>query len=359
MPTNIVIRTLSYYFKSRGLTDEGEMSGIRTFVQYLRLSQYSMLDPQDLTPCASPPFDHEKADVILRSSDNIDFRVFKLFLSLASSFFETLFDLPQPSVGMSTDMEIKDGLPVIPVSEDSNTLDPLLRFCYPCTLADDPVFENFRDVVNVLEAAKKYSLDTIERMVCKSLFNPKILETNSLRCFAIACRTHMQGECVLAARYTLQEPLVPVWFEEIELITSTELFALLTYHRKCATAAQALKDDLSWIRAEYPHRSAVPWMFASSSHCRCEQSTSGRYPIYGETVAQWWEAFMDATFLDLRDKPCAETIRQNVEKTIQTVRQCNCGHCSASAPGGMRDFGVLFVRKVEELISVIELELRF
>ncbi|KAI6101549.1 hypothetical protein EV401DRAFT_1894107, partial [Pisolithus croceorrhizus] len=174
---------------------------------------------------------------------------------------------------------------------------------------------NFRDVVNVLEAAKKYSLDTIERM----------------------------GECVLAARYTLQEPLVPVWFEEIELITSTELFALLTYHRKCATAAQALKDDLSWIRAEYPHLVTV---VASSQRPEGTQ-------FMEKTVAQWWEAFMDATFLDLRDKPCAETIRQNVEKTIQTVRQCNCGHCSASAPGGMRDFGVLFVRKVEELISVV------
>ncbi|KAI6112931.1 hypothetical protein F5141DRAFT_1214247 [Pisolithus sp. B1] len=320
--------------------------------KYLRLSQYSMPDSQDPTPCTSSPFDHEKADVILRSSDNIDFRVFKLFLSLASSFFETLFDLPQPSVEMSTDMEIKDGLPVIPVSEDSNTLDPLLRFCYPCTLADDPVLENFRDIVNVLEAAKKYSLDTIERTVCKSLLNPKILETNSLRCFAIACRTRMQDECVFSARYTLREPPVPVWFEEIELITSTELLALLTYHRKCAIAVQALKDDPSWIRAEYPHRSAVPWM-TPSGYCYCPQSTSRRYPIYEHSVAQWWEAFMDATFLDLQEKPCAETIRQNVEKAIQTVRQQNCGHCSVSAPGGMRDFGALFIRKMEELISTV------
>lgn len=362
MPFNTAIRTLSHYFKGRGLTDEGETSGFRTFIQHLRLWQYSMLDSQTPTPCASPPFDHDKADVILRASDNIDFRVFKLFLSLASPFFETLFDLPQPSVEMNTDAEIKDGLPVIPVSEDSNTLDPLLRFCYPCTLADDPVLENFRDVVNILEAAKKYSLDTIERTVCKSLFNPKILETNSLRCFAIACRTRMQDECVLAARYALREPLVPVWFEEIELITSTELLALLTYHRKCATAVQVLTDDFGWITAEYPQWTSVPWLvgLGTNGYSCCTRSTSGRYPaFYGYAVAQWWEAFMDATSLDLRDKPCAETIRRSVEKAIQTVRQCNCSHCPASAPAGMRDFGELFIRKVEELISTIELELRF
>ncbi|KAI5995634.1 hypothetical protein EDD15DRAFT_2195589 [Pisolithus albus] len=296
-----------------------------------------MLDSQTPTPCASPPFDHEKADVILRASDNIDFRVFKLFLSLASRFFETLFDLPQPSVEMNTDVEIKDGLPVIPVSEDSNTLDSLLRFCYPCTLADDPVLENFRDVVNVLEAAKKYSLDAIERT-------------------GMQCHTRMQDECILAARYTLREPLVPVWFEEIELITSSELLALLTYHRKCATAVQVLTDDVGWITAEYPQWTSVPWLvcLGTNGYQCCTRSTSGRYPVlHGYAVAQWWEAFMDATSLDLRDKPCAETIRRNVEMAIQAVRQRNCSNCSVSAPAGMRDFGELFIRKVEELISTV------
>lgn len=154
---------------------------------------------------ASSPFDHMKADVILRSSDGVDLRVFKLFLSLAPPFFETLFDLPQPSEGTNTDMEIRDGLPVIPVSEDRKTLDSLLRFCYPCILAEDPVLEDFRGIINVLDAAKKYSLDAIQQTVCKSLFTPKILEMNSLRCFAIACRTRMQDKCELAAKHTLRE----------------------------------------------------------------------------------------------------------------------------------------------------------
>ncbi|KAI6149635.1 hypothetical protein BKA82DRAFT_161565 [Pisolithus tinctorius] len=306
--------------------------------------------------CAPSPFDHARADVILRSSDDVDFRVFKLFLSLASPFFETLFDLPQPSEEMSTDVEMKDGLPVIPVSEDSKTLDPLLRFCYPCTLAEDPALEDFRDVINVLEAAKKYSLDAIEQTVCKSLFNPKILEENSLRCFAVACRARLQDESVLAARYTLREPQVPVWFEEIELITSTELLALLTYHRKCATAVLALKNDLSWITAEYRQWRAVPWMVPTGSNrWSCDiLSTTGRYPVFdGCTVAQWWETFMDSTFLDMQEKPCAETIRQNVDKAIQTIRRCNCGNCSSTVPAGLREFATLFTNKAEELIAKV------
>ncbi|KAI6006649.1 hypothetical protein F5J12DRAFT_927500 [Pisolithus orientalis] len=280
--------------------------------------------------CAPHPFDHVKADVILRSSDDVDFRVFKLFLSLASPFSETLFDLPQPSEEMSTDAEFKDGLPIIPVSEDRKTLDGLLHFCYPCTLSEDPAIEDFRDIVNVLEAAKKYSLDAIENTVCKSLFNPKILEANSLRCFSIACRARMQNECALAAKHSLREPSVPMWFEEIELITASELLSLLTYHKKCGDAIQTLNADYSWITAEYRQWNAAPWMVgltSGGSHCGCTKSTSGRSTLN--------------------------------EHAIQTARQRNCGYCSPAVSGGMREFGTLFINEVEESISQVELELRF
>ncbi|KAI6101550.1 hypothetical protein EV401DRAFT_792944 [Pisolithus croceorrhizus] len=239
--------------------------------------------------CAPSPFDHVKADVILRSSDDIDFRVFKSFLSLASPFFETLFDLPQPSEEMNTDVEIKDGLPV-------------------------------------------------------------------------ACRACMQDECALAAKHTLREPLVPTWFEEIELITSSELLSLLSYHEKCGDAVQLLKDDLSWITAEYRQWNAAPWMFgmySGSGYCGCTLSTSGRLTLQGHSSAQWWETFIDSTVLDLRDRPCAGTIQRNVEKAIQTVRQRNCRYCSSSAPGGLREFAALFTNRVEELIATVELDLKF
>ncbi|KAI6116755.1 hypothetical protein EDD16DRAFT_1041733 [Pisolithus croceorrhizus] len=321
------------------------------------------MSASSLPSCAASPFDHVKADIILRSSDDVDFRVFKLFLSLASPFFETLFDLPQPPEEMNTDVEIKGGLPVIPVSEDSKTLDPLLRFCYPCTLAEDPVLEDFGDVVNVLEASKKYSLDAIESTVCKFLFNSKILEANSLRCFAITCRARMRGECALAAKHSLREPLVPTWFEEIELIASSELLSLLTYHKKCSDAVQVLKDDCSWVRAEYPDWSAAPWMVAHNSsgdYCGCTRTTLTRFStLPGFQNAQWWETFMDSTFVDLSDKPCAETVRRNVEKAIQIVRQRGCPHCSPVVPGAMRDFETIFINKVEELIAKIELDLKF
>ena len=303
------------------------------------------------------PFDHTQADIILRSSDNIDFRVFKLFLSLASPFFETLFNIPQPA-DENVDQELKDGLAVIPVTEDSKTLDTLLRFCYPCTLADDPDLEVLKDAMDVLEAARKYSLDVIEKKACKAIVNPRILEAESLRCFAIAHRGRLREETLLAARYTLIQPLIPSWFQEIELLSATELLSLLTYHKKCGDAAYALSLDLSWITSHYGSSGGCSWLSGRhpqyGSSCGCLDPDSQRYKLFSDlSLPKWWRDFMEETFTTLRDKPCTETVKASAEKTVQTVKARNCPACSPKVTEGMRDFVDLFTRKIEETVSQV------
>lgn len=74
------------------------------------------------TPPFAPhgPFDDLSADVVLRSSDGIDFRVHRIVLSLASPFFKEMFTLPQPT----SEPEV----PIIPMSESALLLDKALRF---------------------------------------------------------------------------------------------------------------------------------------------------------------------------------------------------------------------------------------
>ena len=147
---------------------------------------------------AAPPFDHPQADVILHSSDNIDFRVFKLFLSLAS-----------------------------------------------------PVFE--------------------------------ILEVDSLACFAVARRADLREQCVLAAKYSLREPLIPPWFEGIQFISSTDLLALLTYHKNCANAVLALQSNLGWIQNHYRQSNSITWM---ASGCgSCNRPRSSKFSLLGSQLA--------------------------------------------------------------------------
>ncbi|KAF8119648.1 hypothetical protein EV363DRAFT_1381214 [Boletus edulis] len=343
---------------------------------------------------AAAPFDHGKADIILRSSDNIDFRVIKLFLSLASSSLETLLHIPQ-STEASNDREIKDGLAVIRMQENNKTLDTLLRFCYPCTLAEDPKLKVAEDLVEVLEASRKYSLDTIERKVHRALSNHETLKAEPLRCFAIARRGRAHKETLLAAKYKLTQPLIPSWFQGIGLITATDLLALLTYHQKCGDTVYALKNDLSWIESHHRSSKACAWfssenrpnprssetskgkkgkkgkkgekgekgkkvVYASESddsRCQCIGSTTAKYRLFGSQSREWWEDFMEVTFLGLRDKPCRTTVESFVAKTVQSVRAQGCPNCSFNIANYMRDFSKLLTRKVEEGVSKIDLNL--
>jgi hypothetical protein len=86
-------------------------------------------DPQaQITSNASPlePFDAPGANIIIRSSDIVDFRVHQPVLAMASPFFKDLLSLPEPS-----DSESIDGLPVVQLSEDSELLNTLVSMLYP------------------------------------------------------------------------------------------------------------------------------------------------------------------------------------------------------------------------------------
>jgi hypothetical protein len=87
-------------------------------------------DPQaQISPTTSPPLrpsDVPDANLILRSSDHVDFRVHKPILAMASPFFKNRLSLPQP-----IDSESDDGLPVVQLSEDSELLTSLVSILYP------------------------------------------------------------------------------------------------------------------------------------------------------------------------------------------------------------------------------------
>ncbi|KAF8983738.1 hypothetical protein BDQ17DRAFT_1437268 [Cyathus striatus] len=105
--------------------------------------------PQNPTVIVQHPFDgSEGSDIILRTSDNMEFHVYRVILSVASPFFKSMFSLPQPP---SDDVS----LPIIDVPEHSKALDPLLRYCYPVM---DPVISDLTVLVDMLEAAMKYEM---------------------------------------------------------------------------------------------------------------------------------------------------------------------------------------------------------
>ena len=86
-------------------------------------------DPQSrINPAISPlePSDASDANLVIRSSDLVNFKVHKVVLAVASPFFKDLLSLPQPP-----DSESVDGLPVVQLSESSGLLSTLVSMMYP------------------------------------------------------------------------------------------------------------------------------------------------------------------------------------------------------------------------------------
>jgi hypothetical protein len=81
---------------------------------------------------AGAPFDDAWADLILRSSDGVPFRVFKIILSLASPIFTDMFSIPPP-VSQQSD----DQIPMVDLSEHSKVLDVALCHIYPIRSPDN------------------------------------------------------------------------------------------------------------------------------------------------------------------------------------------------------------------------------
>jgi hypothetical protein len=77
------------------------------------------------TPFGPPYDDDDDADAILRSSEQVDFYIYRVILSKSSPFFKSMFSLPQPVISAS------EKRPVIKMTENSNTINVLLAFIYP------------------------------------------------------------------------------------------------------------------------------------------------------------------------------------------------------------------------------------
>lgn len=199
---------------------------------------------------APKPFDDESADIILRTSDHVDFRVHKLILSIVSPFFRAMFTLPQnststsePSNGSSGE-ETRHGLIVVPVTETSRTLEIILRACYPGSL---PRITETEDLKLALIAANKYDMAIFNDLPDSNFISA--VKKGPLEIYAIACRSGMQDMADVAARETINQPsVVDRRIAELRDISALHYYDLQQYHRDCAAAVLNATRTTSWFR---------------------------------------------------------------------------------------------------------------
>ncbi|KAK7688287.1 hypothetical protein QCA50_008657 [Cerrena zonata] len=151
------------------------------------------MDPNIPVPeitIAQAPFDNQgaDADIILRSSDRVDFYVHKVLLRVASSFFTNMF------IVAANEPNNPPSLPIVDVAESSSTMNSILRICYPV----DEVEQTSLDIVaEVLEAALKYEMHKVISDMKKELltYTPKA----PISVYAKACALNLEDEALQAA----------------------------------------------------------------------------------------------------------------------------------------------------------------
>ncbi|KAG8791989.1 hypothetical protein FRC17_008665, partial [Serendipita sp. 399] len=127
----------------------------------------------------SEEFPQGNGDFSLISSDGVVFTISRFLLSHVSPVFEDMLDLGTASSSQAAELQ---------VTEDSETLDQLLRFFDPLK---DPAPITLDTIEKFLEAARKYQVERVfkyweEKMIVRDESNQVVKISAPLTCLALA-----------------------------------------------------------------------------------------------------------------------------------------------------------------------------
>jgi len=292
--------------------------------------------------------DPDASDVTLRSSDNVDFHVYKLILSLASPIFKDMFSLPQLSISPQDGPGLSDDKAIVPLSEDSRTIAIFLKFCYP---AADPELETLEEVQSTLEMMRKYVVGEVQKRLVKVLISPKFIEKEPVRVFAIACRYKLEVEARLAAKYSLGHDLFGEFSTDLEHISAATYHRLLEYRKSCGIAAYTLTTDLQWVPAIWKN---FRWYHCTDCavHFRQWSLNDGKL----RRINQWFIDYMEEVGKVLKDWPVPRSASEMTRMAMVLERVTICNSCKV---GGFYDLSTfaehVFAKEIEKVISEVDL----
>ncbi|OBZ70638.1 hypothetical protein A0H81_09193 [Grifola frondosa] len=326
----------------------------------------------DTTQSAHPDFLHSfndaDADIIVRSSDDIEFRLYKVVLAKASPIFKALSaSTQQTGDGDQSAAAFPEGLPVITVSEDGQIFENLMRLCYP---VEQPHFDRLDDAAGVMEAAKKYGMTPVLVRMKDSLMS--FIEREPLRIFALAYRWRLEDVARKAATQFLGHslrslpPSMPAEFHHL-LIPSDTYYNLQAYHRRCMDFAVSHTVSLEWVLSVRGHKvkkafrkGGKPWLDVSSSwiwfSCKsrdCEVDRTGIAITMGECKGTfrpkvWWMDYIRRARQELENRPVGRAVKGPAMLEPSLRKAGNCLTCGPAAYQDLMEFSELLAARVDE-----------
>ncbi|EMD33554.1 hypothetical protein CERSUDRAFT_125861 [Gelatoporia subvermispora B] len=274
------------------------------------------------TPNFAHPFTKPSADVIIRSCDDVDFRVPRTILAEASPVFEGMFSLPQAAeLGLHA-----EDLPVVDMSESAKVLNALLQLCYPMTALARDEFDHF---VAVLEAALKYDMQGASGRLRPDLAKRWAVRY-PLEAFEVVCKLHLRQEAKELAELSLQEDIFGENGKVSSYISPENLYRLLAYQSQCVKTALSfiLYQEVVMLQpgSPDPKHWYMNWLLAGYE-CEC--------CVYAP-ISLRQDEFCKALLLELTKRPCGYTVK-NLQARVRILDDVICAECRESAPHKLDD----------------------
>ena len=276
------------------------------------------------TAFGPPSSDDPDADIILRSSDRVDFIVYKVILSKASPVFMTMFTLPQPA----TDTQPDSCRPIVELAENSNVLAAFLSVMYPPTpMSPKPL--SLDDLIAALDMARKYDIAAMSDRLLMDFGGLETLQNKALEAFCAAYSRKLAKVAKIAAEASLKHRLtLDAIGDKLQYTNGPAFHSLWKFHRACsAVAIKAISGNVfgpGWIPTDPP-----PWWGVASANCCCNRHDYRFAPKKFHWSAHIsWGDYLNRARKALRKHPCSEAITNQDTSILRPSYQAQmCDEC--------------------------------
>ncbi len=295
-----------------------------------------------------PPFDDDDADIILRSSDQIEFLVYKAILSKASPVFKTMFSLPQPATDIA-----QDSRPIVDLAENSGVLATVLSAIYPhpLVMADSLSLD---DLIAILETARKYDMATASRVLLMDPTCTESLRNSPFDVFCAAYSRELREAAQMAAKASLKYRLTLNDIgDKLQYMNGSAVHRLWKFHRACSAAAlTAIPDNNIFIWM--PPAPTTWWLSTPEGSCDCNSPFK---LWFGPAKSVWrvnksWRDYLDRARDALREHPCSEAVTNQAILRPSYEARPMCDRCRKRS-FGLSEFSRYLGEEVEKVVSEV------
>ncbi|KZV61143.1 hypothetical protein PENSPDRAFT_693679 [Peniophora sp. CONT] len=317
-------------------------------------------------------FTNMDADIIVRSSDTVDFKVHKVLLTKLFHSFQDM--LGAPMVGAGNAQTTHEGLPVVPLTETSEVLEHLLRLLYPVPFPD--LSGNWDALLSLCVAMDKYSAKFYPLAIAHALLqaakSPGGPGPGSV--YVLACRHPSLNDLLLdvaklSLRHTPSLDVVPK--ELFSGMSAIQYHALIDYQNRCRKAAEdaTLPNTIvEWLPLEdlpgsYP-------LSQSTRPCPCYKSRLIGFewdvgPAQGENDVEeyrmecsghlmgWLSNYLDGIRSGFKTDISGSVVSRSDSVAAAITEALKCPTCSKSEVTRMVSFVEKLAERVDEQIDAV------